>query len=294
MSYRITAATDFSAHARHAAERAALIASERAAVVDLVHVVHLGPLERLRELLLAENEDLTAQVTQAAQARMDGLADMLLTRRGVPACTRIRVGAVLAELIAAFEEVRPSLVVCGDRGERALRQTLLGSTAEKLLSRAPCPVLVVKQPARDRYRTVLVSVDFSAASLRAIHHAIEIAPAADLVLLHVFEVPFEGQLRYASVDESRIQHYRDIARADAIERLQVLARQAGLEPQAVRMLVVNGDPFLRIAEMEQEHDSDQRVLGKRAKGAVEAALLGSVSRQVVAQSQGDVLVSVEP
>ena len=40
-------ATDFSSSARHAAERAALIASENGARLDLLHVLYLAALQEL-------------------------------------------------------------------------------------------------------------------------------------------------------------------------------------------------------------------------------------------------------
>jgi nucleotide-binding universal stress UspA family protein len=46
---RILAATDFSAPARHAAERAALLSRATGASLDLLHVANLAPLERLRQ-----------------------------------------------------------------------------------------------------------------------------------------------------------------------------------------------------------------------------------------------------
>lgn len=47
----LLAATDLSSLARHAAERAALVAKETGAALDLCHVVTLAPVEKLRRLV---------------------------------------------------------------------------------------------------------------------------------------------------------------------------------------------------------------------------------------------------
>ena len=173
-----------------------------------------------------------------------------------------------------------------------LQILVLGTTALRLLSSTRCPVLVVKQPPHEPYRRLLVPVDFSASSLRAVRHARRIAPRADIVLLHAFDVPFEGKLRYASVDDEVIHHYRIVAREEALQKLQALRDQAGLPVVGTRLLVLHGDPTYRIIEQEQECDCDLVVMGKHGEGMLEELFLGSVTKHVLAESQGDVLVSV--
>lgn len=173
-----------------------------------------------------------------------------------------------------------------------MRHLLLGSTAERMVSSATRPMLVVKQAAHEHYRTVLVPVDFSAASLPAIKLAQAIAPDATLVLLHVFEIPFEGKLKYAGVDDETIDYYRVATRQDALLRLQELSDAAGLGDANVRGLVLHGQPFQHIIEQEQEQDCDLIVMGKHGESMLEELLLGSVTRHVLSESQCDVLIAV--
>ncbi|NUN63155.1 MAG: universal stress protein, partial [Burkholderiaceae bacterium] len=117
-------------------------------------------------------------------------------------------------------------------------------------------------------------------------------PGAELVLLHAFEVPFEGHLRYASVDEDTISHYRVVARQEATEKLQALCQAAALAPEDCHTIVQHGDAAVRIIEQEQEQDCDLIVMGKHGESALENLLLGSVTKHVLAESQSDILVSV--
>lgn len=288
---RLLVATDLSAPARHAAKRAALVGAETSAALDLLHVANLVPLERLRQLMAATSDEMQARVLETARGKLQELADSLSQRHGVSAHAHVAAGSLLAELARHAEEQAAGLVVCGARGESFLWHAVLGTTAQRILNATKRPVLVVRQAPHEPYRRVLVAVDFSHASLRAIEHARVIAPNAEIVLLHAFEVPFEGRLRYASVDADTIERYRLVVRQEAIQALHALRDEAGLSPAAASSIVLHGDPAARICEQEQERDCDLIVIGKQGQGAIAQLLLGSVTRHVLAGCQSDVLVS---
>lgn len=289
---RILAATDLSAPARHAAERAALVSKETSAPLGLLHVANLAPLERLRQLMGVGPAEMEQRVLDVARQRLRDLADALQKRYGVAVSAQVVTGVLLVELAREADALAAGLLVCGARGESVIRHFALGTTSMRVLSTTTCPVLVVKQPPHEPYRRLLVPVDFSPSSLRAVAHARSVAPAARIVLLHVFEVPFEGHLRYASVDEATIQRYRTVARQEAMQRLRALSDDAGLPPGDADLVVLHGDPSLRIVEQEQECDCDLIVMGKHGQSVVEKLLIGSVTERVLDVSQGDVLVSV--
>lgn len=288
---RMLVATDLSAPARHAAQRAALVSTETAAELDLLHVANLVPLERLRLLMTATSDEMQARVLDAARAKLDELATMLAQRYAVSARVHVTAGALLAELARLADERAAGLLVCGARGESFLWHAVLGTTAQRILDATRRPVLVVRLAPHEAYRRVLVAVDFSQASLRAIAHARAVAPNAELVLLHAFEVPFEGRLRYASVDADAIERYRVVVRQEAVQALQALRDEAGLSPEVASLLVLHGDPAARICEQEQERDCDLIVVGRQGQGALAQLLLGSVTKHVLAACQSDVLVS---
>lgn len=101
-------------------------------------------------------------------------------------------------------------------------------------------------------------------------------------------------MRYASVNEEVIQHYRDTARQEAIRKLQELADEAGLPPYTFSLIVMHGDPTLRITEQEEVQAADLIVMGKHGESVLEDVLLGSVTKYVLAESQCDILISVLP
>jgi nucleotide-binding universal stress UspA family protein len=286
----VLVATDFSPHARHAADRAARLAHETHAALTLMHVLPGDALARLREWLGAASPP-EAQMAAEAHRHLNELAQALQQRHQVAVRTHAAVGAAIDELLAHADAIDASLLVLGARGAGVLRRLVIGSTAERLVRRTLRPVLVVRQMAHESYRRALVALDFSPWSARALAQARRVAPHARLVLLTVFEVPFEDKLRFAGVEASTIDAYRQQARATATQRLHASAQAAGLSAGQWEPCVVEGDAWMRIVEKELELDCDLVVLGKHGQSAAQELLLGSVTRQVLAEGSADVLVS---
>lgn len=289
----ILVATDLSAPARHAVDRALRTATATGARCSVLHALELDTLDAMREWLGENLESVKRKLEDEAR---ETLARQLhAAARDVAPEVTIVSGAPLATIVAHAAARDTDLLVLGAHGGGFLRHLALGSMASRLLRKTTRhPVLVVKQVPHEDYRRLLIPIDFSPLSVRAIHFARQLAPAADIVLLHSFEAPFEGKLTYAGVEEGVIQHYRDAERAQALRRMHQLAEQAGLARADYTPLVVHGDASQQIVEQEQERDCDLIVMGKQGKHATEELLLGSVTKHVLAEAQGDVLVITAP
>ncbi|MBK6335589.1 MAG: universal stress protein [Betaproteobacteria bacterium] len=287
----ILVATDLSAAARHAVQRALLLASFAGSEVHIVHALELDALDSLRELLGANLSATKAALEADACERLAQLATDAADHRGTAAQTRVVAGAPLAVVAREADALDAGLLVLGARGESFLRHAMLGSTAARLLRKSVRrPVLVVKQPPRKDYRNVLVAVDFSPASRLVIREAMRWALGAELVLLHAFELPYEGKLTYAGVEEQVIRQYISNGIRTRRERLHDLAASAGCALGSCLVRVIHGEPSQQIIAMEQEYDADLIVVGKHGTHITEELLLGSVTRHVLAEAQGDVLV----
>lgn len=286
----ILAVTDFSAPARHAADRAARLAHETGSPLTLMHVLSGGTLNQLRQWLGSDHKA-TQQLQNDAQQQLQTLAAELHTQRRVAVNPLNASGTVLDEIGRAADALDAGLLVMGARGTGFLRRMVLGSTSERLLRRTTRPILVVRQTAHEPYRRVLVALDFSPWAANAIALARRVAPHARLLLVNAYQVPFEEKLRYAGVDTATIDLYRQQARADASQRVLSLASASGLEHTDWEPHIVEGEASLRILELEQEKDCDLVVLGKHGQSVTEDLLLGSVSKHVLAEGSTDVLVS---
>lgn len=286
----LLAAIDFSGPSRQAADRAARLAAASGARLQLTHALCGSALTQLHQWLGLDS-DAENSVIQQTQDALTALASEIHEAHGVVVEPKLVLGAVLDELTRQADEINADLVVLGARGTDFMRRLLLGTTAERLLRKSKHPMLVVKQRAHEPYQRVLVAVDFSEWSAPLLALAKQVAPGAHLVLLNAYEVPFEGKLRYASVPEEAITGYRVQAQRDAADQLQALAESAGLKPSEWTLCTPYAEASLAIIEQEQELDCDLIVIGKHGTNMAEELLLGSVTKHVLADAAGDVLVS---
>ncbi len=199
---------------------------------------------------------------------------------------------LLRELLTEAECSQAGLFVLGARGTSPLRHFLLGSTTERLVRKSPIPCLVVKQPALAPYRQVLLPLDLGAASLKALRSAHWLAPQAEYVVLHVFEVPFASKLEFAGIDERALNDFHEAARTEAMRQLSLLCDEAELPLERVSLRVIPGDPAHHILEQARHYDADLIVIGRHDKEIIEELLLGSVSRHILAEARCDVLMAV--
>src|SRR3546814_20872725 len=76
-----------------------------------------------------------------------------------------------------------------------------GDTVDRLIRKAPVPVLIVRDRAFEPYHTMLVATDFSESSRVALETAIRFFPDTGLSLFHAYDVPFAGYLGRAEVEK---------------------------------------------------------------------------------------------
>jgi nucleotide-binding universal stress UspA family protein len=119
---RILFATDFSDLARQAGGTAAAMARHFGA---RLFVVHVRP-------AMADGPDVTSLVAAVAN-----LAP------GLSVTTETLFGAPAQELVAYARRAAIDLIVMGTHGRTGVSRALLGSVAEAVVRRAPCPVLTV-------------------------------------------------------------------------------------------------------------------------------------------------------
>ena len=64
-------------------------------------------------------------------------------------------GAAVHEILRVAEETKCDMIVIGTHGRTGLGRLLMGSVAEQVVRRAPCPVITVKTPLRTPLRTTV-------------------------------------------------------------------------------------------------------------------------------------------
>lgn len=220
------------------------------------------------------------------------LVQSLCERYGIRSDAQVGVGPAFPQIEKAALSVSADLIVVGSHGLSSMIHPVLGSTAARQVENSAFPVLVVKHAPEDNYRNVLVPVDFSAHSLPALMTACAAAPGANIILMHAYGVPFEGKIRAARDVEDLLGPLFAAARKRVFEKLHEVSDAAGLAPHAVRLLACHGTPLDQILEQEHTRHCDLIVMGRQGEAPLlERLLMGSVTKQVLAMSRADVLVS---
>jgi nucleotide-binding universal stress UspA family protein len=290
----ILAATDLSGFARHAVDRGFALAATTGARLSVMHVLGFEGGSWLRGLLGAQADEVTERVCIRQREALVALADEAARRHGVQA-DEVLVEPGLPAIVVPERatSLGVDLAVVGARGEGTLRRLVIGSTTTRLLRQSHCPVLVVRNPCRHGYRRVLVPVDFSPGSALAVRLAREVAPDADLVLLHVFTTPFEGVLRSAGIAAEVIEQHRAEAQERALQQLRALADAHGLGADDCTVLAMPGDIVSVIVGEQERLRCDLIAMGKHGAGVTAELFLGSVTQRVLTECDADVLVAVD-
>ncbi len=268
----ILAATDFSAPANNAVQRAALLAQRHGARLGIVHVVNPTRFARVRAWL-APAIDLDLQAAQRRE-RMRVLAAQLRRVHGVTAELEVRSGNTFEELYRASN--RADLLVVGQRRRHPLVELVLGRTARQLAEACRRPLLVVKQAADGAYQRILVPTDFSPASDAAAVVAAALAPEIDLQIFHVVDASGETVMRDAEVCESVIRDCRAREEAGLVARMRRSMARLGLDSRRMSFALGRGSPVAATLRQAQASSADLVVATKQRRSRVGAAVLGSI------------------
>ncbi len=289
----ILMATDFSDKATLAAGRAALLAADHNARLHLLHVTERGLIEQLTQWLGQQAPEIY-RIKQDTQLKMDALAERLRSAHPT-ADLDVRPqhleGPVTHTVLEAARQCQASLLVVGQHGQGHVLDVVMGTTTERLLNQSPLPVLVVRTPATQRYQRILVALDLSPHSEHGLTLVRTLFPAAHLVLMHGFCVPFEEKLRFAGVDEATVALYRDTTRDKALHHIRGMVQRHGLLPPQFTTVLREGDAARLLTDTAAHHDCDLIAISKPQRSAPDELLLGSVSRHTLAEATMDVLIT---
>jgi nucleotide-binding universal stress UspA family protein len=134
--------TDFSEGSSEAFATALDMARDSGARLTLFHVHHV-PTTVFPDVILPLTPELMQNVQHSAELVLEQLRDRALAA-GVDSDIRTAFGTTHTEICVLAEELGVDLIVVGTHGRGGLSHALLGSVAEKVVRKAPCPVLTVR------------------------------------------------------------------------------------------------------------------------------------------------------
>ena len=300
LAKRILFATDFSDCAGRAQEYALFLAAACGACLDILHVLEFQP-------GMDPDYPVNHLYLEHLQKETGALLDALVThaaQRGLTANVHQVTGIPSQWITVMAKEKEVDLIVLGTHGRTGLEHILLGSTAERVVARAPCPVLTVRLErarlmsdevqaaiAAPAIRTILVPIDFSDCSLDALEYAAQVAKQfrAAVTILHVLEpVSYSLDFSLTHAGEARAQRERLEAR---LSEMAASLRRAGLTAGHV---LRGGAPADSLLDWSREQAYDLIVMGTHGRRGVSHLVSGSVAEAVLRHAFCPVLTVKSP
>ncbi len=185
-------------------------------------------------------------------------------------------------ILSVAQEQKADLIVMGTHGRRGYDRLVLGSATNRVMRRAPCPVVAVCKPPHEsmaadketayahRLSRIVFCTDFSENSERALEYAISATEEydAELTLLHVVEVAPAAGVSKNAVATATLQ----------LDRLIPPERGKAVK---TKTMVRVGKPYQQIIEVAEETCTDLVVMGVRGRGALDLAVFGSTTYRVL-------------
>lgn len=142
----ILVATDFSDASESALKYTKSLAKAFGATIHVLHVLEdLAAHAWTTEVYVAALPGVHEEMEKQARERLDATLTAE-EREAFKAQLTLRTGSAFVEIVRHAREIRADLLVMGTHGRGAIAHMLLGSVAERVVRKAPCPVLTVRQP----------------------------------------------------------------------------------------------------------------------------------------------------
>lgn len=194
----------------------------------------------------------------------------------------VHEGTAPDSILSFAQTQKADLIVMGTHGRRGFDHLMLGSVTDRVMRKATCPVLVVRNPPHDSMAAdkeghsvhhlsrIVFCADFSKNSERAFNYAISATAEydAELTVLHVLEeVPSPAKTEEAI--------------AAATEQLDKLIPPQVRKSRKIKTAVRIGKPYREIIQLALEAQTDLVTMGVRGRGALDLAVFGSTTYRVM-------------
>jgi nucleotide-binding universal stress UspA family protein len=285
---KILVATDFSETSEAALRWAVAIAQAHRAEVRLVHALrlpsHVTP-------YVPPPPDLDQELQRQVNARLAEIASTVV-EADLEVSTDLRYEQASNGIREAAEEWGADLLVIGTKGLSGFEHLLLGSTAERVISIAPCPVLSVHPGDFDSHRNprkVLVPTDFSDEAKRSASAALDLlgpVEGGELLLVSAYQLPME-YTAYGSLPTAW-DYLQEVADASRRE-LEQWAESLDGRGWEVRSEVAEGPPTAVVRRLAEDQGVDLIAMGTHGRGGLSSLVLGSNAKKVVQHAPCPVL-----
>jgi nucleotide-binding universal stress UspA family protein len=288
--------TDFTMCAHQALEHALHLAKDHRAEIHMLHALVLhGMIHDNPNFRSIDVEEVEQHIEATADTRMhSALAERSLDNLVVKRVKKRGISA--APVIVEYaRDLDIDLIVMGTHGRRTLGRLFLGSVAEEVVRTASCPVLTVRERSKtskpvEIVNKILVPVDFSTHSKRAVSYARELASSYDarLQLLHVVERAVYPSF-YALDKKNFLTLLQDVEET-AMDNLRRLFDDSGGPHISAEFHLIEGRAVTAIPDFADSNDTDLIVIATHGLTGIDRLFLGSVAEKVIRRAGCPVFV----
>jgi nucleotide-binding universal stress UspA family protein len=269
-------ASDLTAYSDRALDRVAILASETGAAIDYLHVVDSKLLP----------ESYLAQSKAEAKKRFEKEISEIGIDEGTEVLVRVESGEPVETILHEAARRNVGLIVMGLSSDATLVGAFRGTTAEKVIRHGHCSVLVVKTRAKRPYMQIVVAVDASEPSRRALDFALHTFPKGVFTVINIDEAARKAeQLSSPSSLEKRNQ-IEDMVTA----RFVAANRSAPGQPEGPILMFGYGNAGRALQDHISRISPDLVVVGTHTRRGVARVFLGSVAEEMLEAVPSDILV----
>ena len=205
-------------------------------------------------------------------------------------------GRPYEQICRLARQLEIDLIITATRGRTGLKHLALGSTAERVVRHAPCPVLVVHprigaaRRLQPTFRKILVPIDFSANAAQGLAYAKALATqfGSRLVLLHSIDLSY-----YSTNPEYILYDFPPLLEAaekSAREQMLELIGHTDWEDLEVEHTLESGHAGEQVCRRARDLGADLIVTSTHGRTGLKRILLGSTAEYIVRHASCPVLV----
>jgi universal stress protein E len=273
---RVLCAIDLSRRSERALKAAAVLANRLGAQLTLLHVVSAHQPKRTAGL---------AQEVLRVQLSASGL------RLGSVPVVAVREGDVARMVAKVARESGAQLIVMGAQRKRALAP-ILGTTAERVVALAQCPVLIIRSKGTSSYHRVVIAAELNPSFKEVVRFADQwsFLDAPTLSIVHGFTSPYQGPLYAEGYDVAAARRHIGRWKRFARTHLQDMLGAAGVDGSKFDVRIEERRPLRVVRRALRNGAPSLLILGTSAPNALTRIVRGSLVNDALLSLECDVLI----
>ena len=287
----VLVATDFSEYSKVALDICLGVSKCMKTKLYVLHTIEKFPHDYKHLLSSARHTNMKQKLEEEAMEKIKAMipGELLEKEDIVPV---VRFGKPFIEIIQIAKEKKVDLLAVGTHGRAGVDRVILGSVAERIVRKAGCSVMVIRGKKYVGFKRIIVPIDFSDCSRRALEYAAATARAhsSKLTILHVFEESFvKPYVNAANSEEEANEIIKEIERVNDSKYDEFL-KTIDLEGVDYEKLLIKGIPETEIVEIAMEQQANLIVMGTHGRSGIKHLLIGSTAEEVVRTVHCDIII----